>query len=336
MNIVITGHAGFIGFHLSRALLEAGHSVLGLDALTDYYDPELKQARLRLLTPYPRFQQSIGHIEAPGFIDTAFRAFQPTIVVHLAAQAGVRYSIENPGVYLESNVIGTHKVAEAARDAGVDHLLIASTSSAYGGNEELPFTETQRTATPMSLYAATKIATEAIAHSYSHLWSIPTTCFRFFTVYGPWGRPDMALFKFAKAIEANDPIDVYGYGEMARDFTYIDDLVSGILSLIPIAPVKGEPVSTHDTLSPVAPFRTVNIGGGSPTGLLEFITAIEEAMGKSAVKRMLPMQPGDVVSTHASTELLTDLVGAVPKTTVKSGVTAFIDWYQEYKGLGDL
>jgi UDP-glucuronate 4-epimerase len=311
--------------------LAEGHEVLGIDAMTDYYDPQLKRDRLAQFDGNPRFHQLIAPIEDRESTVQAVVGFAPDVVIHLAAQAGVRYSLENPGVYLTSNVLGTQVVLDAVKEAKPRHLLIASTSSVYGGNTKMPFAEQDLTQGPVSLYAATKIASEALAHSYAHLWKIPTTCFRFFTVYGPWGRPDMALFKFVDAIEAGRPIDVYGHGEMRRDFTFIDDLVSAIFRLIDTVPAEGQPVSDHDTLSSVAPFRIVNIGQGAPTGLLDFIEAIEAATSSEAAKNMLPMQPGDVVATFADTTLLRELIGEVPMTPLGDGVRRFVDWYNEYR-----
>ncbi len=257
--------------------------------------------------------------------------WSPEIVIHLAAQAGVRYSMENPAAYLSSNLIGTQTLLEELKGSGVRHILIASTSSTYGGNAFLPFQELHPTHQPMSLYAATKIGMEALAHSYSHLWDLPTTCFRFFTVYGPWGRPDMALFKFVNAIERDEPIDVYGYGRMMRDFTYIDDLVHAVERLTETAPARGERIGAHDSLSTIAPYRVVNIGGGQPVQLLDFIDAVEQALGKNARRNMLPMQPGDVVATSADARLLRDLIGIIPSTPVDLGVAKFVEWFLPYR-----
>ena len=330
-RVVVTGHAGFIGYHLSSRLIRAGHDLLGIDAVTDYYDPRLKQDRLAQLDSIGSMQHLFLPLENREVVKSRITDFGPDVIVHLAAQAGVRYSIEHPDTYISSNVDGTLTILEAARDANPAHLLIASTSSVYGGNETMPFSESHTTHMPVSLYAATKIAVEAMAHSYSHLWKIPTTCFRFFTVYGAWGRPDMALFKFVDAIETGLPIDVYGYGKMMRDFTYVDDLVNAVESLLIVPPVENSPVSDYDSLSRVAPFRTVNIAAGAPTGLLEFVDAIEAAVGKEAEKRLLPMQPGDVVATFADSRLLADLIGDLPRTSVSDGVREFVDWYRHYR-----
>lgn len=329
---LVTGDAGFIGFHVSKALLERGHTVLGIDALTDYYDPRLKQARLSHLLPHSEFTHVTAHLEDADAIRTAVGQFRPEIVIHLAAQAGVRYSIDHPRVYLDSNILGSQTLLECVREVEPSHVLLASTSSVYGGNTQVPFDELDRVQSPVSLYAATKLAMEALAHSHSHLWGTPVTCFRFFTVYGPWGRPDMALFKFVGAIEAGEAIDVYGFGKMRRDFTYIDDLVAAVLELAVRPPTVGEPVSVEDSLSPVAPYRVVNLAGGAPVELMEFVRAVEVALGKLAEKRMLPMQPGDVVATHAAPELLRDLIGTIPSTPVGVGVQRFVDWYREYHG----
>jgi len=334
MKILVTGAAGFIGFHLSERLLADGHEVLGFDGMTDYYDPRLKTARLALLRYSRRFSFIQAMLEDEGAIESAVASFAPDIVVHLAAQAGVRYSIDHPQTYIDANLAGTFNLLEALRAHPVRHFLMASTSSVYGGNTDMPFKETDRTDFPVSLYAATKKAGEAMSHSYAHLWKIPTTCFRFFTVYGPWGRPDMALFKFVDAIEDDRPIDVYGNGQMRRDFTYIDDLIEAIARLTETVPTEGEPVKFEggsDSLSPVAPFRVVNIAGGQPVELLDFITIIEEALGKTAQKNMLEMQQGDVVATFADASLLNALTGFVPQIGIDGGVRAFVDWYGAYK-----
>jgi len=330
-RILVTGSAGFIGFHTARRLLDAGARVLGVDNFTPYYDVSLKEARSAILKEAPEFRLARLGIEDPQALGAVWREFAPDTVIHLAAQAGVRYSIDHPDAYVATNVTGTFNLLELARHNPVRHFLAASTSSVYGANSEMPFAETQRTQTPMSLYAATKGATELIGHSYAHLYGIPLTFFRFFTVYGPWGRPDMALFKFMKAMAAGEAIDVYGHGRMARDFTYVEDLVSALVALIDAVPGDA-PVSAADSLSPVAPFRSVNIGGGSPVPLMDYIAALEAATGVEAKKNFLDMQPGDVPATHASADLLRALVGFVPETPVREGVKAFVDWYREYYG----
>lgn len=327
MKILVTGAAGFIGFHLSRRLLAGGHEVVGLDALTSYYDPALKQTRLALLQQEPGF--SFGKVDltdAPALADFVGRA-GADVVFHLAAQPGVRYSIENPASYIQSNVVGTANLLEALRHHPPRHLIFASTSSVYGGNEIMPYAETQRADSPLSLYAATKKSGEALVHSYSHLWSIPATCVRFFTVYGPYGRPDMALIKFARAITNGQPIDVYGHGQMRRDFTYVDDLVAAMVAIMTRAPEVGEPIP-GDSLSPVAPFRILNIGGGRPTELMDFIAALENALRIKARLNMLPLQPGDVVATEADTALLHALVGELPSTPLDIGIARFVDWFR--------
>lgn len=327
-RVLITGSAGFIGFHTASLLLQSGAHVLGVDNFSDYYDVELKEARTRILANHPNFTLARVSIEDQAVIAEAWRSFRPDIVIHLAAQAGVRYSIEHPDSYIATNIVGTYNLLELARHHPVRHFLAASTSSVYGANTHMPFDEMQRTQTPVSLYAATKGATELIGHSYSHLYRIPTTFFRFFTVYGPWGRPDMALFKFARAILADEPIDVYNRGEMVRDFTFVEDLARSIVALSEAVP--GDTPVEGDSLSPVAPFRVVNIGGGTPTPLMDYIGALEAALGRTARKNMLPMQAGDVRATEASPELLRRLTGAIPTTPVEAGVAAFVDWYREY------
>lgn len=331
-SALITGSAGFIGYHLCARLLDEGWRVTGLDCLSDYYDVELKRRRHALLEANPNFTPVIGKLEDPGRLKTLFRDEAPELVVHLAAQAGVRHSIEAPREYVDANLIGTFELLEAARAHPPAHLLLASTSSVYGANTDMPYAETDKADTQMSFYAATKKATEAMAHSYAHLYRLPTTMFRFFTVYGPWGRPDMAHFKFTRAILEGRPIDVYNHGRMQRDFTYIDDLVDGILGLAKAMPGEA-PVSEHDSLSPVAPFRVVNIGGSKPTALMDFIAAIEAACGRAAEKVMHPMQPGDVPATWADTTLLTQLTGYAPQIGVDEGLRRFVDWYRDYYGV---
>jgi UDP-glucuronate 4-epimerase len=327
-RVLVTGSAGFIGFHTSSKLLQQGATVLGVDNFSNYYDVALKEARNDILSNHAGFSVARVSIEDADAFGEAWRTFKPDIVIHLAAQAGVRYSIDAPESYVGTNLIGTFNVLELARHNPVRHLLAASTSSVYGANIDMPFGEMQRTATPLSLYAATKGATELMAHSYSHLFKTPMTFFRFFTVYGPYGRPDMALFKFTKAILAGEPIDVYNNGNMVRDFTYIDDLAESIVRLTKAVP--GETPVEGDSLSPVAPFRVVNIGAGTPTPLMDYIGAAEKALGKQAIKNFLPMQQGDVPATAASAELLERLTGYKPHTAPSEGVPKFVEWYLDH------
>lgn len=330
-RVLVTGDAGFIGFHTVQRFLARGDDVVGFDGLTEYYDPQLKRDRLAQLQN-DRFTHVTAMLEDRAVLEETIRDFQPEIIVHLAAQAGVRYSIDHPETYISANIAGTFNLLETVRKHPPRHLLLASTSSVYGGNTKMPFAEVDRADSPVSLYAATKKATESLAHSTAHLWGLPITAFRFFTVYGPWGRPDMALYKFVRAIERGEPIDIYGFGEMRRDFTYIDDLVDGIVALSETVPVVGQPVGERDSLSAVAPYRSVNIAGGTPIGLIDFIDAIESSLGKKATRRMLPMQPGDVVETYADPTLLRDLIGAVPTTPVPEGIEQFVKWYRDYFG----
>ncbi|MEZ5755538.1 MAG: NAD-dependent epimerase/dehydratase family protein [Paracoccaceae bacterium] len=325
---LVTGSAGFIGFHLCRRLLAEGWQVTGLDGMTPYYDVTLKERRHALLRQSPGFRAVEGLVETPGLV--AGLAQGAGVIVHLAAQAGVRYSIEVPRSYVEANLIGSYEVLEAARHARPGHLLMASTSSVYGANAQMPYAERHKADHPMSFYAATKKAGEAMAHSYAHLYGIPTTLFRFFTVYGPWGRPDMALFKFVKAILRGEAIEIYNHGEMRRDFTYVDDLVEGIVRLIGLPP--GASAGACDSLSPVAPCRIVNIGNGAPVGLMDFVQAVEAALGMEARKTFLPMQPGDVPATWADATLIEALTGPLPRTDIREGVQRFVDWYRAHYG----
>lgn len=324
---LVTGSAGFIGYHLCRRLLDDGFRVVGIDSLNAYYDVRLKERRHAMLAQHPAFRPVIGKVEDPGRLHDLM-AEGPHIVVHLAAQAGVRWSIESPRDYVDANLIGTFELLEAARAHPPAHLLLASTSSVYGANTAMPYAETDRADTQMSFYAATKKATEAMAHSYAHLYGLPTTMFRFFTVYGPWGRPDMALFRFTRAILSGEPIDVYNHGDMRRDFTYVDDLVEGVRRLIDVVP--GTVPVEGDSLSPVAPFRVVNIGNSAPVPLADFIAAIESATGRTAVRRLMPMQPGDVPATWASGALLHRLTGFTPSVSVEDGVRRFVGWYRDH------
>lgn len=333
MRVLVTGAAGFIGFHLSRLLLEEGFVVFGYDAMTDYYDVSLKTARTNILIEYPRFQMVKGRLEDMELLTQVAENFQPDFIIHLAAQAGVRYSIENPRAYIDSNIVGTFNVMEIAKQLPVKHLLMASTSSVYGANEEMPFTEIQKADTQLSLYAATKKATESMAHSYSHLFDLPTTMFRFFTVYGTYGRPDLALFKFVDAILDGRPIDVYNRGKMYRDFTYVGDLVRAIRLLIdvrPTRPVSVADIVEGDSLSPVAPHRVVNIGNADMVNLTQFIDAIEECLGKKASRNLMPMQLADVPATWADTGLLRRLTGFQPQTKISEGIPVFVEWFQDY------
>ena len=290
-RIMITGTAGFIGFHLARLLLAEGFIVHGYDGVTDYYDVALKRRRHQMLLQHPEFAATEAMLEDQVTLDTAFDAFAPDVIVHLAAQAGVRYSLDNPRAYLDANVIGTFNVMEAARRQAVRHLLMASTSSVYGANTEMPFIETEKADTQLTIYAATKKATESMGHAYAHLWNLPTTMFRFFTVYGPWGRPDLALYKFVDAMLDGRPIDIYNHGDMYRDFTYVDDLVRAIRLLIDVAPVRPVDgvVPEGDSLSPVAPYRVVNIGNSDKVRLLDFVEAIEDSLGIKAQRNYMDM-----------------------------------------------
>jgi UDP-glucuronate 4-epimerase len=330
MRFLITGTAGFIGFNLARRLLADGHEVQGIDALTPYYDVELKKNRHAVLAGSNRFTAHIANIEDAKKLESIHAGAAPDVIVHLAAQAGVRYSLENPEAYVRTNIDGTFNLLEIMRRKPPKHFMLASTSSVYGANKEMPFVETERTDHALTLYAATKKAGELMAHSYAHLFEIPTTAFRFFTVYGPWGRPDMALFKFVDATLKGRPIDVYGEGRMSRDFTFIDDLVEAIARLVPVVPERGAPSDEKDSLSPAAPFRVVNIGGGAPVELTKFIDAIEVKLGRKAIRNLMPMQPGDVRDTFASADLLEKLTGYRPATRVEEGVARFVDWYREY------
>ena len=336
MRFLVTGSAGFIGFHVSRQLLAAGHDVVGVDGLTPYYDVKLKQRRHGILLQSPNFSARELMLEDAPALTRVYTEHRPEVVVHLAAQAGVRYSLENPRAYIDANVIGTFNLLELMRSASPQHFLVASTSSVYGANTKMPFAESDRTDHPLTLYAATKKATEAMAHCYAHLWNLPTTVVRFFSAYGPWGRPDMALFKFTKAILEGSPIDVYNHGEMDRDFTYVEDIARSIVLLVDAVPTKpvASDMSDDDLgLSPAAPYRVVNIGNGQPVRLLTFIEAIEKCVGKRAQRNYLPMQPGDVPSTSADTKLLDRLTGFRPSTPVNRGVAEFVAWYRDYYGL---
>jgi UDP-glucuronate 4-epimerase len=336
MRVYITGAAGFIGFELARLLLGEGCVVHGFDGMTQYYDVGLKRARLAILNQMPGFTFTEAMLEDMAALEADIAAFRPEVIVHLAAQAGVRYSLEAPRAYLSANVDGTFNVLEAARNAGVRHLLLASTSSVYGANAEMPWRETDKADTQVSLYAATKKAGEALSHAWAHLYGLPTTCFRFFTVYGPWGRPDMAPLKFTRAILKGEPIEVYGQGQMQRDFTYAADLVRGIRGLIdavPVRPERAEDIAAGDSLSPVAPWRVVNIGNGSAVALGDFIDAIEAAAGRKAIRVLRDMQKGDVRATWADTALLHRLTGFRPATDIREGMARTVAWVREYDRL---
>lgn len=332
-TVFITGTAGFIGYHLANELLDHGVTVVGYDGMTNYYDVALKRRRHDMLLARPGFRAHEAMLEDNSALASAMQDAQPDVIVHLAAQAGVRYSLENPRAYISANIVGTFNVMEQARMLEVDHLLMASTSSVYGANTQMPFNEGQQTDTPLTLYAATKKANEHMAHSYAHLWDIPTTMFRFFTVYGSYGRPDLALFKFVKAALAGQPIDVYNNGQMARDFTHVSDLVRAIRLLIGKPPIAGKPQSDFDTLSPVAPYRVVNIGNGQKVPLMDFIGALEDALGFEIKKNMMGMQMGDVPGTWANTDLLHALTDFRPQTSIADGITDFVAWYRAYHNL---
>jgi UDP-glucuronate 4-epimerase len=332
MKILVTGAAGFIGYHVAQLLIERGDDVVGLDNLNDYYDVTLKQARLARLKKAPNFHfVKLDLADRPGmeklFADSAFDR-----VVHLAAQAGVRYSIENPHAYVDSNIVGTLHVLEGCRHHEVEHLVYASTSSVYGANTNMPFSVHQNVDHPLALYAATKKASELMAHSYSHLYGLPTTGLRFFTVYGPFGRPDMALFLFTKKILAGEPIDVFNYGNHRRDFTFVDDIAQGVVrSMDRVAQPDPAWESDHpDPATSNAPYRIYNIGNNQPVELMKYIEVLEDCLGREAEKNLLPMQPGDVPDTYADSQSLVDAVGYKPATPVEEGVRRFVDWYLDY------
>ncbi len=332
MKYLVTGGAGFIGFHVSERLLAAGHQVIGIDNLNDYYDVNLKQARLDLLAPHSSFRFDKIDLADRNAMAELFAKEKFDRVIHLAAQAGVRYSIDNPHAYADSNLVGHLNVLEGCRHNKVGHLLYASSSSVYGLNRKLPFSTDDSVDHPISLYAATKKANELMSHTYSHLYGLPTTGLRFFTVYGPWGRPDMALFKFTRAIVEGKSIDVYNHGQMRRDFTYIDDIAEAIVRLQDVIP-QADAMWTVEEGTPAtssAPYRVYNIGNSNPVTLMDYITALETSLGKVAQKNMMPMQPGDVLETSADTKALYDVIGFKPQTSVQDGVQRFVDWYKAF------
>lgn len=335
MNYLVTGAAGFIGFHVAARLLAAGEEVVGLDSLSDYYDVRLKLDRLKQLEGYTRFRFVKGDLADRKAIEQLFRENRFDRVIHLAAQAGVRYSLTNPHVYIDSNLTGTCHILEGCRAAAVPHLVYASSSSVYGANTRMPFSVHHNVDHPVSLYAATKKANELMAHTYSHLYRIPTTGLRFFTVYGPWGRPDMALFLFTKAILAGEPIDVFNFGKMRRDFTYIDDIVEGVLRVTENIPQPNADWTGDDPdpATSAAPYKIYNIGNHSPVELLDMIGALENALGKKAECRLKPIQPGDVPATYADVDDLMKDVGFKPETPIHVGIEKFVAWYRAYYGI---
>ena len=337
MKVLVTGAAGFIGMHTSERLLARGDEVVGLDNLNDYYDPQLKRDRLARIEPHPNFRFVKMDVADRAGMEALFAAEKFDRVIHLAAQAGVRYSLENPHAYIDSNVVGFMNILEGCRHNKVAHLAYASSSSVYGGNTKMPFSEHDSVDHPISMYAATKKANELMAHTYSHLFGLPTTGLRFFTVYGPWGRPDMALFLFTKAILDGKPINVFNHGKMQRDFTYVDDIVEGVIRVIDHT---AEPDADFNSSQPdpgrsAAPFRVFNIGNNNPVMLMDFIAAIEKSLGREAEKNFMPLQDGDVPETYANTDELNAWTGFVPATSVTDGVGRFVDWYRRYYGVGE-
>ena len=330
MKIFITGSSGFIGLHLSKKLLEKGHSVHGFDSMNDYYDIKLKKSRHQILKKYKKFSFTKNILENQKILGKSILRFKPKIIIHLAAQAGVRYSLKKPRTYIDTNIIGTYNIIELAKKVNVKHLLIASSSSVYGANKKLPFKETDKTEMQLSIYAATKKSTESLAHSYSSLWKLPITILRFFTVYGPWGRPDMAYFKFTKKILDGKKIDIYNNGKMYRDFTYIDDIVILFKLLNKVPSLNPKKKLKNDSLSPVAPFRILNIGNTKKIYLLDFINTLEKEIGKKAIRNYMPMQKGDVKTTLSDTTLLKKLTGYNSKTKYNVGIKKFLKWYLHY------
>jgi UDP-glucuronate 4-epimerase len=334
-TILVTGAAGFIGFHLARRLLDRGDTVVGLDNLNAYYDPALKRARLAQLQTHALYRHALVDLTDRTSMVNVFNEVRPTGVIHLAAQAGVRYSLEQPQAYVDSNLVGFLSILEGCRAVQPAHLVYASTSSVYGANGKLPFSVHDPVHHPITLYAATKLANEAMAHSYAHLFGTPMTGLRFFTVYGPWGRPDMALFKFTQAILGGRPIDVYGEGRMQRDFTYVADIVDGVVAALDrpaAADPAWDPQAPDPATSGVAPWRVLNLGASRRTELLRYIAVLEDKLGRKAQLNMLPMQPGDVARTEADVEQTRAVLGYAPKTTIEAGVGAFVDWYLDYYG----
>lgn len=332
MRVLITGTAGFIGSTLAIRLLERGDEVVGVDNVNDYYDPNLKEARLERLKVYEGFTERRISLEDRSALEAVFEEFKPERVVNLAAQAGVRYSLENPQAYIDANIVGFTNILEGCRHHNVEHLVYASSSSVYGANESMPFSVHDNVDHPVSLYAASKKANELMAHTYSHLFNLPTTGLRFFTVYGPWGRPDMALFMFTKNIIEGKPIDVFNYGKHQRDFTYIDDIVEGVIRTLDNVAKPNDNWSgkNPDSATSKAPYRLYNIGSNNPVELLRYIEIIEECVGKKAEKNMLPLQPGDVPATYANVDALIEDVDYKPTTTVEEGVAKFVEWYRDF------
>ena len=330
-KIFITGSSGFIGFHVAKKLLEKKHIIYGFDSMNRYYDVNLKKKRLAILKKYKNFNFTKGFLEKEKALNSAIDKFKPSIIIHLAAQAGVRYSLKNPDTYLNANILGTFNVLKAAKKIKCKHLLIGSSSSVYGANKKFPFQEIQKTDHQVSFYAATKKATESLAHSYSSLWKLPITMLRFFTVYGPFGRPDMAYFSFTKKILAGEKIKIFNNGKMYRDYTYVDDIVDGIYKLLNKAPLlNSKKKFKNDSLSPVAPFRILNIGNTKKVYLLDFINTLEKELNKKIKRKYLPMQKGDVHSTLSDSSLLKRITGYNPKTNYKTGIKEFIKWYTNY------
>lgn len=334
--ILVTGSAGFIGFHAAQRLLELGHRVIGLDNLNPYYDPSLKEARRTLLMGHPAYVDHVMNLADREAVANLFERHRPVRVVHVGAQAGIRYSVENPETYVDSNVVGFLSVLEGCRTTGVEHLVYASTSSVFGANGTLPYSVEQPVSHPLNLYSATKLANEGMAHAFAYVHGLPCTGLRFFTVYGPWGRPDMALFKFTQAILAGAPIDLYGDGTMERDFTYVDDVVDGILSALDCPPTTNsswDPTNPDPASSGVAPWRILNLGAGRREPLSRYLEVLEQKLGRKAVINAMPVQPGEMVRTEADVTRTRELLGYEPKTSIDDGVGRFVDWYREFYGV---